>query len=129
MKIAVTSQNFTTVTGHAGMARRFIVFSRAADSAPAEVARLDLAPEMAFHGFAGGPHPLDGVDAIVTESAGSGFVRKMQERGIRVVMTHQSDPLTAVADILAGRSDTPAAGADGAPAPNAACGCNCGDGH
>lgn len=120
MKIAVTSQNFTTLTGHAGMARRFLLFAGTADSAPAEVGRIDLAPDLVFHGFAGGPHPLDGVDAIVTESAGSGFVRKMQERGIRVVMTRQSDPAAAVADVLAGRIDGPA---------DAGCGCTCGGHH
>ena len=41
MKVAVTSQNFRTVTGHAGMARRFIVFDASAESGVAEVTRLD----------------------------------------------------------------------------------------
>ncbi len=66
MKIAVTSQNFRTVTGHAGKARRFLVFE--ADGGEVrEVERLDLPKEMSFHELQGdAPHPVDGVDVLVT---------------------------------------------------------------
>ena len=43
MKIAVSSQNFRTVTAHAGKARRFIVFDLATPCTPREVERLDAA--------------------------------------------------------------------------------------
>lgn len=123
MKIAVTSQNFRTVTGHAGMARRFIVFDAAAVSGVEEITRLDLPPDMAFHGFAGGPHPIDGVEVLVTGGAGDGFVAKMAARGIRVVRTGQPDPRLAVEEVLRG-DVTPPPPHDHAPhGPAEGCGC------
>ena len=77
MKFAVTSQNFRTVTGHAGMTRRFLVFQASVPDEVAEVTRLDLPKELAFHEFAGGAHPIDGVDVLLTGSAGEGFHRKI----------------------------------------------------
>ncbi|HSQ73318.1 MAG TPA: NifB/NifX family molybdenum-iron cluster-binding protein [Rubrivivax sp.] len=103
MKIAVSSQNFRTVTGHAGKCRRFIVYEVQAGGVPAEAGRLDLPMEQSFHAFAGGPHPLDGVDALLTGGAGEGLVRKLAQRGIRVVVTGETDPLQAVAELAAGR--------------------------
>jgi len=108
MKIAVTSQNFRTITGHAGKTRRFLVFAAEHGSAPVEVGRFDLPPEMSMHEFAGGPHPLDAVDVLLTASAGDGFVRKLGQRGVRVVITGEADPKTAVADLLAGSVKPPA---------------------
>jgi predicted Fe-Mo cluster-binding NifX family protein len=102
MKVAVTSQNFRTVTGHAGMARRFIVYDAAAATGVAELARLDLARDQAFHGFAGGAHPIDGVEVLLTAGSGEGFVAKMAARGIRVVKTGQADPVKAVEELLRG---------------------------
>ncbi|PKM42938.1 MAG: nitrogen fixation protein [Gammaproteobacteria bacterium HGW-Gammaproteobacteria-1] len=97
MRIAVTSQNFRTVTGHAGKSRRFLVFEAAAGAAPAEVERIDLPKEMSFHEFHGdGAHPVDGVDAIITGSCGAGFARRLAGRGIRVAVTQVEDPLAAV---------------------------------
>lgn len=39
MKIAVTSQNFRTVTAHAGKTRRFLVFDIPSGDSPREVER------------------------------------------------------------------------------------------
>lgn len=124
MKFAVTSQNFRTVTGHAGMTRRFLVFQASVPDEVAEVTRLDLPKEMAFHEFAGGAHPIDGVDVLLTGSAGEGFHRKMAARGIRVVVTGQADPVQAVREVLAGRTTPPAPHEHGHEG-----GCGCGGKH
>ncbi|MGB0127969.1 MAG: nitrogen fixation protein [Rhodocyclaceae bacterium] len=107
MKIAVTDQNFRTVTGHRGKSRRFLVFDAQPDSVPTEIDRLDLPSALAFHEFPGGPHPVDGVDALNTGSAGTGFIRKLAERRIRVVVTGETDPIKAVVDVVAGRITPP----------------------
>ncbi len=104
MRIAITSQDFKTVTSHAGKARRFLIFDLQPGAEPKEVDRLDLPREMTFHEFAGGPHPVDGVDAILTAGAGGGFIRKMAERGIRVVVTAETDPLQALQDLSGSRT-------------------------
>jgi len=103
VRIAITSQNFKTITGHAGKTRRFLIFEAQPGADPVEVDRLDLPRELSFHEFAGGPHPVDGTDALLTGGAGEGFVRKMAERGIRVVVTGETDPLRAVNELLQGR--------------------------
>ncbi len=48
MKVGVTSQNFRTITGHAGKTRRFIIYE-ADNEGIKEVERLDLPKEMAMH--------------------------------------------------------------------------------
>lgn len=67
MQIAVTSQNFRTVTGHAGKGRRFLIYEVDGTSTT-EVNRLDLPKEMSFHEFGGIAHPLDGTAVLVTHS-------------------------------------------------------------
>ena len=92
MKVAVTSQNFRTVTGHAGKARRFLVFE-AEGGDVREVERLDLPKETSFHELPGdAPHPIDGVDALVTGGCGQGFVARLARRGIRVVASPDEMP-------------------------------------
>ncbi len=102
MRIAVTGQNFRTISSHAGRARRFLVVD--AGPEPRGVAqRLDLDSEYAFHGYDDGkPHPLDGVEVLLTGSAGDGLTRRLAGRGIRVVCTAETDPIQAVEDFLAG---------------------------
>jgi predicted Fe-Mo cluster-binding NifX family protein len=108
MRIAITSQNFRTVTGHAGKARRFLVFDCKDANSMVETQRLDLPLEMAFHGFDDRfPHPLDGVDILISGGAGEGFVQRMLRRGIQVVATGETDPLTAVRAFLAGTLKPP----------------------
>lgn len=102
MKIAVSSQNFRTVTAHAGKARHFIVFDLATPCTPREVERLDLPRELALHEYRGLDHPLFAMDAVITGGAGDGFVRRLGARGIEVVLTGETDPLQAVHDYVAG---------------------------
>ena len=102
MKIAVTSQNFRTITAHAGKTRRFLIYEVLPSAAPQEVARLDLPPELAFHAFRGTHHPVDGVKALITGGAGDGFRVRLAQRGIEVVVTAETDPVQAIQDYIAG---------------------------
>ncbi len=103
MKIAVTSQNFRTVTGHAGKTRRFLVFEDGTGGEPKEMQRIDLPKGMAFHDFHGeGEHPVDVADVIITGGCGQGFVNRMAARGIRVVATSETDPVRAAKAVAKG---------------------------
>lgn len=103
MRIAVASQNFRTITSHAGRTRRFLVYDARPGEVPAEVGRLDMPQDMALHNFHGtGDHPLYAMDAIIVGSAGAGFVHRMAARGVRVAATAETDPQAAVTAFLAG---------------------------
>ena len=117
MKIAVTSQNFRTVTPHAGLTRRFLVYEVGEEGEPVEVERLDLPKEMSMHEWRGTePHPLDGVDAVIAGSFGDGFASRMAARGITAVTTGLTDPVEAVRAFAAMADDIK-------PRPGHAC-CN-----
>jgi predicted Fe-Mo cluster-binding NifX family protein len=105
MRIAVTSQNFRTITGHAGKSRRFIIFEADPEGKPTEVERLDLPMEMSLHDYHGEDHPLFelGLNAILTQGAGHGFVQRMARHGIQVHTTSATDPIAAVTALLAGQ--------------------------
>jgi predicted Fe-Mo cluster-binding NifX family protein len=103
MKIVVSSQDFRTVSGHAGQARRWLVFETDTGGAPILKERLELPPPLVFHRFKGpGPHPLDGAAVLITQFSGEGFLAKMRKRGTEVLQTRERDACKAVADYLAG---------------------------
>ncbi len=104
MRIAVTSQNFRTITGHAGKTRRFLIYEVREQGAPVEVERLDLPGDLSLHEFHGEDHPLfqRGLKALVTQGAGQGFVQRLARYGITVHVTSDSDPVTAAAQVAAG---------------------------
>jgi predicted Fe-Mo cluster-binding NifX family protein len=107
-KIGVTSQNFRTITGHAGKARRFMVFEQGAQGVQ-ETERLDLPKEMSMHGYPQDQtHPLDQLDILITVGCGQGFVSKMAARGIKVIPTSETDPMIAASAILEGKLLPPA---------------------
>ncbi|RTZ73783.1 MAG: nitrogen fixation protein [Gammaproteobacteria bacterium] len=102
MKIGVTSQNFRTITGHAGKTRRFLVYAPDDQGRPVEVERLDLPREMSMHEFRGHDHPLFDLDVLITAGCGEGFVRRLAQHGVQVLATGETDPLTAVEKVLKG---------------------------
>ena len=110
MRIAVSSQNFRSITGHAGKSRRFIVYELAPGQAPAEIERLDLPKELSMHEYHGDDHPLltRNLDAVITGSAGAGFVQRLGRRGIRVLATAETD-IDAALTALANGEPLPAA--------------------
>jgi predicted Fe-Mo cluster-binding NifX family protein len=103
MKIAVTSQNFRTITGHAGKSRRFLIFTADGTGGVVESGRLDLPKELSLHEFRGLEHPLFSMQAIITGSCGEGFIRRLGAHGVQVIATSAEDPAQAAADFLAGR--------------------------
>ena len=103
MKIGVSSQNFRTITGHAGKGRRFMVFEADKGAEVQESGRLDLPKEMSMHGWDGqGEHPLFELDYLITGGCGAGFIRKLGSHGVTVKVTSETDPLTAAKALLAG---------------------------
>jgi hypothetical protein len=121
MRLAVTSQNFRDVTGHAGHARGFLIFEAQPGSEPVEVERLSLPRELVIHEFRGGPHPIDGVEVLLSAGFGAGFAQHMAARGITAVRTEKTDPVDAVRHFLACRE----AGLELASEPS----CDCGHEH
>lgn len=109
MRIAVTSQNFRTITSHAGKTRRFLVYQAQVDGSVREIERLDLPMGQSLHDHHGDDHPLYRVDVVVTGGCGEGFVNRMSAHGVRVVATSETDPQTAARAVAAGLSLPPAA--------------------
>jgi len=107
MKIGVSSQNFHTITGHAGKARRFFVFEQQADKSIKELERIDLPKEMSLHEFKGDNHPLFNLDIIVTGGCGDGFINRMASHDVQVITTSETNPLEVVKKLLAGKTILP----------------------
>ncbi len=107
MKIAVTSQNKRTVSGHAGKTTRFEVFT-IKDKKVLHKEHLELEVSNVLHEyFHGNPapgyvHPVLEMDVIITGSMGPGFPVKMQMHGIEAIMTDEKEVDTAVAKYLDG---------------------------
>ncbi len=98
MRVAVATQDYRTVGGHAGQARRWLVFDAAPEQPPTLVEQVELTREQVFHHWRNeGPHPLDGIAAVIAASAGEGFIRRMEKRGVAAAMTGETDPCKAVA--------------------------------
>ena len=102
MKIGITSQNFRTITGHAGKTRRFLVLSPQANGTVQEVERLNLPKEMSMHEFRGDAHPVYDLDVLITGGCGEGFTQRLAFYGVKVIATAETDPLKAATDYLAG---------------------------
>jgi predicted Fe-Mo cluster-binding NifX family protein len=110
MKIAVTSQNFRTITQHAGKSRRFLIFEQDPTTGAAqEIARLDLPKEMSMHEFRGVDHPLFEMDYLITASGGQGFVQRMASAGVEVIITGEADPQIAANAVIEGKPLAPPA--------------------
>ncbi len=106
MKIAVTSQNRKTITEHAGRCRKFWVFTTENRSVVGKEL-LELPKEQSFHDASPEePHPLDGVDVLIAGSMGQGLVAKLERKGIKGVITEESDPDKAVSLYLDGALKT-----------------------
>ncbi len=102
MKIAVTSQNRKTITGHAGKCRKFWVYE-VENNTVATKKLLELPIEQSFHeSDHAAPHPLDGVNVLIAGGMGMGLQHRLKQKGILAVSTAETDPDQAVVAWLAG---------------------------
>jgi predicted Fe-Mo cluster-binding NifX family protein len=102
MKIAVTSQNRKNVTEHAGRCRKFWIFETD-NNAIIDKQLLELPKEQAFHDASPhDPHPLDDMDVLIAGGMGQGLVARLGKKGIKGLVTSETDPETAVSLYLDG---------------------------
>lgn len=106
MRIAVTSQNRKTITGHAGKCRKFWIYDVEAD-AVSHKRLLELTLEQSFHESAANqPHPLDDVNVLICGGLGQGLQYRLKQKGIQALATAETDPDRAVAAWLEGALET-----------------------
>lgn len=97
MKIAVTSQNRKSVTGHAGKCRKFWIYEVDGQQIGSKTL-LELSIKETFHESHGSdPHPLDGVDVLISCGMGQGLSRRLAGMHIKAVVTPETDLDKAVA--------------------------------
>lgn len=102
MKIAITSQNRKTITGHAGKCRKFWVYE-VEETIVKSKTLLELPREQSFHESHGADnHPLDDVNVLITAGMGTGLQQRLKQKGILAVATAETDPDRAVAGWLNG---------------------------
>jgi predicted Fe-Mo cluster-binding NifX family protein len=102
MKIAITSQNRKTVTGHAGKCRKFWIYELEGKTV-LNRQLLELPIEQTFHESAhGAPHPLDGTDVLISGGMGQGMQNRLKQMGITAATTSETDLEKAVAGWLDG---------------------------
>jgi len=102
MKVAVTSQNRRQVTEHAGRCRNFWVFDVEGGEIRARTL-LELPKEQSFHDSSPHePHPLDGVNVLISGGMGAGLKSRLARRGIETLVTGERDVERAVRLWLSG---------------------------
>lgn len=104
MKIAVTSQNRKIITEHAGRCRNFWVFITE-NNKIVERELLELPKEQSFHESSQHEsHPLDNIDMLIAGGMGQGQgqMLRLERKGIKGLITKESDPEKAVLLYLKG---------------------------
>ena len=102
MKIAVSSQNQTNLTGHLGHCQKFWIYD-VDDTTIQNKQLLQLTKNQSFHESSPKEtHPLDDVQVLISGSMGNGLSRRIESKGIKPIVTPETDPDTAVNAYLAG---------------------------
>ena len=129
-KVAITSQNKKTITGHAGKCRHFYIYTIDTEG-NFEKELIDLAKdETLHHTFHDDPSPnphnyLYDMDIILTESMGQSAVVKLATQNVTVYSIQETDPELAIKKLIEGTLEA------FAPVSNhkSHTSCNCGGGH
>jgi predicted Fe-Mo cluster-binding NifX family protein len=134
MKIAVSSQNQTNVTGHLGHCQNFWIYD--VDNTTIQNKQLlQLTKAQSFHESSPKEsHPLDDVQVLISGSMGNGLSLRIESKGIKPIVTPETDPDAAVTAYLVGSlivktqderdRDHEAEHRHGSEHESGACGCN-----
>ncbi|HHS99354.1 MAG TPA: nitrogen fixation protein [Thiomicrospira sp.] len=104
MKIAVTSPNAKTISGHAGKCPGYLVFE-IENNQIINQKHIKLTKEQVFKNFSGPlsknpQHPLNGIDAFITQGLGDGLKQRLGKDQIKVYTTEQNDPTEIVNAVI-----------------------------
>jgi predicted Fe-Mo cluster-binding NifX family protein len=100
LRIAVSSQDRRTITGHAGRCRKFWVYEIRGNRVENKTLR-ELAPAQTLHSSPPGDgHPLDDVHVMITAGMSPFLYQRLQQGGIRPFVTEETDPDEAVRMLL-----------------------------
>ncbi|BBA78974.1 hypothetical protein RGRSB_0387 [cyanobacterium endosymbiont of Rhopalodia gibberula] len=109
MKVAVVSQDFQTITGKTGRARRFLVYETNTEGEVTLLEKLEVPDtEATFHDLHTDditPHRIDEM-VLITREAGEGLTERLSRRGITVYITSETDPETAIKKVVDGTIPT-----------------------
>ncbi|MGP0129039.1 MAG: NifB/NifX family molybdenum-iron cluster-binding protein [cyanobacterium endosymbiont of Rhopalodia musculus] len=109
MKVAVVSQNFQTITGKTGRARRFLVYETNKEGEVTLLEKLEVPDtEPTLHDLHTDditPHRIDKM-VLITREAGEGLTERLSRRGITVYITSETDPKTAIKMVVDGTIPT-----------------------
>lgn len=102
MKLAVTSADTRTVTGHAGRCQRFWVYEVDGREVRGR-ALLEVPLEETFHAHHHAPPAgLAGIAALISGGMGQGLAARLKALGVEAVVTSETDPDRAVSGFLDG---------------------------
>jgi len=104
MKIAITSPNAKTISGHAGKCPGYLIYD-IDENKNIQKSHIKLSKEQVFKNFSGplsqSPnHPLNGIDIFITQSLGDGLGNRLNKDGIKVYTTEITNPEEIVQSIL-----------------------------
>jgi predicted Fe-Mo cluster-binding NifX family protein len=106
MKLAITSQDRTHITEHAGHCRRFWIYD-IVDAAIAHKTFVEVPANQTFHEFAGRlPAHLQDVDVLITGGMGQSLTDRLSRNGITGLVTSETQPDAAVSAYLSGNLAT-----------------------
>lgn len=107
MRIAIASQNWRTITPHAGRTRRFYVYSAEPGGEPHLEEHLELPKDQTLHDWGNQPgHPIFEYDVIIAASMGARFIERMAHYGVEAIVTNETDPETAAQKYINGTLPT-----------------------
>lgn len=102
MKIALASQNKSTITEHAGHCQKFWIYETK-ESQIIDKKLLELSREQSFHHSSpDAPHPLDEIEVLIAGGMGRGLAQRLERKGITAIVTKETDLDKAVSAYLDG---------------------------
>jgi predicted Fe-Mo cluster-binding NifX family protein len=102
MKIAISSQNQTQVTGHLGRCQKFWIYDVEGTTIQ-DKQLLQITKDQSFHESSPkAPHPLDTVQVLISGGMGRGLAQRLETKGIQPLITPETDLDAAIMDYLSG---------------------------
>ena len=104
MKIAITSPNGKTISGHAGKCPGYLIYEIDANN-DMQKSHIKLTKEQVFKNFSGAlsknpEHPLYGINVFITQGLGEGLNNRLAQDNIQVITTTETQPEIVLATII-----------------------------